>query len=556
MVVLLAFPAALHAQAPEVPPEVQRAINIAIDKGVRYLRNTQKPTGTWAEDKASHQIGYAALPALTLLECGATSKDPQVKAAAFFVRDLYFKGKIDRTYEVALSILLLDRLGEKGDKVIIEALALRLVAGQTPTGGWSYRCPILNATQHQALLATLKTKNLSSYKIPPAWKNLPIFMEPEELVLVDPEKKGDEPQFGTTDNSNTQFAMLALWAARRHAVPVQRSLDLMVRRFDTSQNKNGSWGYHYKNGGGASGSAAMNCVGLLGLAIGHGLAREELPKGAGLVPDAVGVAALVGAPRPLTVGLLPERARQLALEKARKRKQDPRIVNGFVALDKHIGEPAGRLKDLPVENLYFLWSVERVGVLYNLPRLGKKDWYLWGAEILVANQDRDGFWKDGKYHGNSLTIDTCLALLFLKRANFTVDLANALPFDPESLNKNIVQQLEPPPPVKVENPVVGEEEKKPKTSKNSDTPVVRNPVARQAAPKPQHAAADPPDKSLPGWVWPLVALLIAGLMVGVGVFNPWVYPILFGKRREKDDEEEDRKRKRKKGKKSRASADS
>ena len=56
-------------------------------------------------------------------------------------------------------------------------------------------------------------------------------------------------------------------------------------------------------------------------------------------------------------------------------------------------------------------------------------------------------------------------------------------------------------------------------------------------------------RSLPGWVWPLVALLGAGLLVGVGLFNPWVYPILFGKRRENDEEEEDRKRRRKHGKK-------
>jgi hypothetical protein len=256
------------------------------------------------------------------------------------------------------------------------------------------------------------------------------------------------------------------------------------------------------------------------------------------------VAALVGGPRPLMAAALPERGRQLALEKARKRAQDPRIVNGFVALDKHVGNPAGRLENLKMENLYLLWSVERVGVLYNLPKLGNKDWYLWGAEVLVANQQRDGHWKDGGYHGAAATIDTCLALLFLKRANFTVDLANALPFNPEILTQDIVKQLEPPAPVQVLNPTTTEE-KKSKTVKTVEpTPVVQYPVTRPTAtPKVQNPTSQVPDKSLPGWVWVLLSLIVGGLIAAAGVFNPWVYPILFGKSRRRDDEEKRRRKK-------------
>ena len=39
---VLAAPAAVRADPPEVPPHVQRAINIAIDKGARYLRSTHR----------------------------------------------------------------------------------------------------------------------------------------------------------------------------------------------------------------------------------------------------------------------------------------------------------------------------------------------------------------------------------------------------------------------------------------------------------------------------------------------------------------------------------
>ena len=50
-------------------------------------------------------------------------------------------------------------------------------------------------------------------------------------------------------------------------------------------------------------------------------------------------------------------------------------------------------------DLYFLWSLERVGVLYNLPKIEDKDWYAWGSKTLLARQQPDGNWKDGAYWG-------------------------------------------------------------------------------------------------------------------------------------------------------------
>jgi hypothetical protein len=72
---------------------------------------------------------------------------------------------------------------------------------------------------------------------------------------------------------------------------------------------------------------------------------------------------------------------------------------------------------VPLIDLYFLWSVERVGVIYNLRKIGSKDWYGWGAEILVANQTPQGKWEKGGNSNSTPVIDTCFALLFLKRAN-------------------------------------------------------------------------------------------------------------------------------------------
>jgi len=79
-----------------------------------------------------------------------------------------------------------------------------------------------------------------------------------------------------------------------------------------------------------------------------------------------------------------------------------------------------------MQNLYFLWSVERVAMLYDLKTIGGKDWYGWGAQTLLPNQFADGHWQGGFYHGHSPHLDTCFALLFLKRSNLVPDLTENL----------------------------------------------------------------------------------------------------------------------------------
>ena len=45
-------------------------------------------------------------------------------------------------------------------------------------------------------------------------------------------------------------------------------------------------------------------------------------------------------------------------------------------------------------DLYFLWSLERMAVIYDLKLIEGKDWYEWGAEIILANQQADGGWRE------------------------------------------------------------------------------------------------------------------------------------------------------------------
>jgi len=80
-------------------------------------------------------------------------------------------------------------------------------------------------------------------------------------------------------------------------------------------------------------------------------------------------------------------------------------------------------KGVPIsKGYYFLWSLERVGVAYNLNTIAAKDWYAWGSDTLLASQRGDGGWRGEE----APEIDTCFALLFLRRANLASDLSATL----------------------------------------------------------------------------------------------------------------------------------
>jgi hypothetical protein len=430
-----------------LPPAEQERVNEAIDRGVQYLKAQATGTGTWGA--GGHAVGLASLPALTLLECGVPANDPVIQQAARYVRDGI--PKLKQTYDLALAILFLDRLGERADRPLIQSMTLRLIAGQTATGGWTYSCSALQPdVERDLLLALEQTRPRTSHDLfvpGPEGKDLPVFIAPKGQDYspgrdvpgedANPRSKRDKPRgkkpddkpavdpivFGrlpqsvkripalnpkpeaafrnpdNTDNSNTQFAVLAMLAASRHEVPTERCLALIARRFRTSQNLAGGWGYYYHPRGQGAGTPAMIGVGLLGLAVGHGLTGRP---GSG--------------------------DRQLV--------QDPAIQRALRSLGDQIGKPLGSTKQpraktakhrQPV-NLYFLWSLERVGVLYNLPTIADKDWYAWGAELLVDHQKRDGSWFNGGYPGSMAIADTSLALLFLKRANLAKDLSSKLEF--------------------------------------------------------------------------------------------------------------------------------
>src|SRR5262249_14887129 len=95
-----------------------------------------------------------ALAGLTLLECGVSPLDEPVLKAGIVIRQA--APKITSTYELSLAILFLDRLGDPGDRPLIQGLALRLIAGQCHTGGWGYSCPEITVQDNRDLIRVLR----------------------------------------------------------------------------------------------------------------------------------------------------------------------------------------------------------------------------------------------------------------------------------------------------------------------------------------------------------------------------------------------------------------
>lgn len=411
--------------------EVQKAV----ERGVGFLKRIQAADGTWPfagpRGESAHPVGVSSLVGLALLECDVAPEDPAIMGAARVVR----YGVIDvyDTYDLSLAVMFLDRLGDEDDKGLIEAATARLLAGQNANGGWGYTCPRVTSETDLRRLRTFvqkKTNNQGdkqgSEAATPDRSPLP------KVANIDTNVQ--KLNFGD-DNSNTQFATLALWIARRHHLKVDRALTAVENRFHKTQNTDGGWGYRPGGGrgrfAGMSSTASMTCAGLLGLAVGYGLSEAALRTDANIKLPASSHKAKVDPNRDPTIrqGLL---FLGKALEPGVLASGDDLVPAGPFAGGRRGfrgqggGGPAGAGRMLLDGGLgseyYFLWGLERVAMVYGLQAIGKKDWFAIGSRYLLQKQAGDGSWRGSLGE----TPDTCFALFFLRRANLARDLTATL----------------------------------------------------------------------------------------------------------------------------------
>ena len=172
------------------------------------------------------------------------------------------------------------------------------------------------------------------------------------------------------DNSNTQFAMLGLYEALRAGVSVPSGV-LRAAEEHYTRNQNADGGWPYRSGTASSGS--MTAAGVASLHIvGSTLYAQHVTCG--------------------------------------QYVHDRRIAGGLQWLADHFSvtqNPGG-----DGHHYYYLYALERAGMLSGLKFFGRHDWYREGAEFLVSRQGADGSW------GNE--VDTAFAILFLAKGKSPV----------------------------------------------------------------------------------------------------------------------------------------
>jgi VWFA-related protein len=364
--VLAAFgPTLSRADDGPTPAEV----DAAIARGVAFLKEEQQARGEWRYNfNHDHTLGITALAGLALLENGVEPTDRAVARAEAVVEQL--AGRSDQTYDLALAILFLARVqkGQSGpNDALIRRLAGRL-AGGSDDGFWTYTVPLRGGNDDRPAPTKPRRRLRSVARV--------------------------------GDNSNTQFALLGLWAAGRHGFDPNAALESIDGHFRGSQDPEGRWGYVP----GDAGREAMTCAGLMGLAIAAArpaLAERQTARarGAALAADPVFTAAL------------------------RAVSRDARSIGGG-------------------SDIYYLWSLERVCVALGLRDLDGLDWYSVGARELLRRQRGDGGWSDERW---GRLPNTCLALLFLRKANlaFELDRVLKLPGAPRATGPNPSEPSEP-----------------------------------------------------------------------------------------------------------------
>lgn len=343
--VLFARPA---SAAPPVDPEMKDvvAVNKAIDLGVQYLRRNWNKEDHWESfvitSLTSMKGGITALATLALLNSGVKPTDDAVAKPLDYLRKL----EPQKTYVVALANLCFAEVRDPKDLARVQAntdwLLKSAVRGGGKIVGWSY----------------------------------------------------PDPNIQRPDASNTQYALLGLYAAKQCGVKVPddewKQLLKLYQESQISETKDtGSWSYIDID---RSGSFTMTTAGVCGLLIAR-MGLEE--SGQGLNAE-TGIAA--------NCGIYPEN------EAIRKGMNW--IGNKF-SFDK---------AEAAKSTYYNVYGIERVGRLSGQRFIGKIDWYREGCDFLVKGQKPEGYWSandEDDFKGVNV-ISTSFALLFLSKGRSPV----------------------------------------------------------------------------------------------------------------------------------------
>jgi hypothetical protein len=351
-IIAIVAPQTGRGRQPAGKPVDAAQVLAAIERGVAFLKREQLPRGHWSEaGVAGYDGGVTALCTLSLLNSGVGTEDPVVRKALQYLRGL----ELDKTYTVALQTMVFAAAEPKRDMVQIGRNVRWLEKHQIKEGprkgSWAYPT-------------------------------------------------------GLGDNSNSQFAVLALYDAQRVGVKVNRETwQLALDYWRRTQNADGSWGYVPDD----TGTGSMTCAGIGGLAI----CSAALESGDATVENGRVICC-----RPHEV----DHKLDLAIDWLASRfsvTRNPSAGSAMAAL------------------YYYLYGLERAGRLTARRFIGEHDWYREGAEHLVNQQDSLSHYWVGNWHAErDRCISTAMALLFLSKGRRPIVMAKLRYGDGEDWNQH------------------------------------------------------------------------------------------------------------------------
>lgn len=185
------------------------------------------------------------------------------------------------------------------------------------------------------------------------------------------------------DNSNTQFALLGLHEASLGGVDVPKEVwQRSEKHFVNSQLKDGGWHYRPDGGRNMTGYGSMTCAGIASLYItGNELdVSQETGYVNGAAPNCGNY------------------------------RQNDAIAKGLLWMARNFATDTNPGRGGASWRMYYLYAMERVGMISGLKFFGSRDWYREGAEALIDCQRDNGSFPSTPY-------DTAFGLLFLAKGN-------------------------------------------------------------------------------------------------------------------------------------------
>ena len=78
-------------------------------------------------------------------------------------------------------------------------------------------------------------------------------------------------------------------------------------------------------------------------------------------------------------------------------------------------------------NGYYMYALERMGILYGTETIGTHHWYREGANAILGIQNSNGSWGKDENEWYGTTWDTCFSILFLRRATRPLVASGVMP---------------------------------------------------------------------------------------------------------------------------------